>query len=307
MPTEHTQTSTRTRLLWTLGLATAAAGITLALDSRPAHAHDTRPDTPILNSVGQLADNTVRNVVGQPAATITPTGDSKPRPVRNLIVHTTKTVDTAVSDATGTVRAVTDTADRATKPLPVVGGTVDKVTDLTDHITSTLPALTPPATVNAAPTPTRPAQPAPGGSDDTDRGGTPNPVSGGGLGGSESEGGDAPGAAPIPHDQAAAPGAHHPTISHTPGTHPGAARNRGNDVNFTPAPAHTTSPSKPTTPTSRSECDSLAGTLNATAGSDTQPSTPAHWAHHPPTHHSHATAHTANTTNRPTKPAAPPG
>ncbi|MEU8334706.1 hypothetical protein [Micromonospora tulbaghiae] len=317
MPTEHNQTSTRTRLLWTLGLAAAAAGITLALDSQPANAHDTRPtttgdtrlETPILDSVGQLVDHTLRNVAELPAATLTPTEAGKPRPVRNLVTHTTKTVDTAVNNVTSTVRAVTDTADKATKPLPVLGGTVDTVTDITDHITEQLPTLTPPATVDAAPTPTRPAQPAAGdGSDDTSSGGTtPNPAltsGGSGSGGSEGGGGDAPGAAPVPHGQAAAPGAHHPTIGDTADTRHGATQNRGNDVNLTATP---TSPPQPASPTDPSDCASTTGTLTITPSGEPQPSTPAHLAHHPPTHRTHTTAHTGSAAHRTTEPPSPSG
>ncbi|MEU7170202.1 hypothetical protein ABZ949_01770 [Micromonospora tulbaghiae] len=303
MPTEHTTTSTRTRLLWALGLAAAGIGLTLALDS-PAHADE--PATPILGSVEQILDNTVRNVTELPAATLTPGDQGKPRPVRNLVTHTTRTVDTAVNDVTGTVRAVTDTADKTTRPLPVLGGTVDQVTDITDHITEQLPTLTPPATVDAAPTPNRPAQPAPGdGSDDTDHGGTtpnPAPTSGGSSGGGEGE--DAPGATPVPHGQAAAPGAHHhPTIGDTASPHHNTAQNRGNDVNLTAAPP----PPQPASPTDPSGCASTTGNLTITPSGEPQPSTPAHWAHHPPTHRTHTTTHTGSAAHRTTEPPSPSG
>lgn len=305
MPNEHTQTSTRTRLLWTLGLTAAGIGLTLALDS-PAHADE--PATPILGSVEQILDNAVRNVTELPAAALTPGDQGKPRPVRNLVTHTTKTVDTAVADVTSTVRAVTDTVDKTTRPLPVLGGTVDQVTDLTDTITGSLPTLTPLATVDAAPTPNRPAQPAPGdGSDDTGRGGTtPNPAHTSGDGSSGGgEGEDAPGAAPVPHGQAAGPGAQHPTISSAidakqKTSHADTHENRARvEADITPA-----GPERPGAPDT-----TLA---DHTANTDGQPrqtidgDNPANWPHCP-THHHYPDFHQTGLGGRTLPPPAPSG
>ncbi|MFI7073464.1 hypothetical protein [Micromonospora sediminicola] len=175
MRDEHT-TSTRTRLLWLLGLATATTGAALLLAGE-AHADD-KPTPHLLGTVSQLADNTVRNTVDLSAATTKPARDGRPQPVRNLLDHTTRTAGTATTDVKAIVRAVTDTADHTTRPLPVVGRTIDKATDVTDTVLDHTPALTPPATVDPAPAP----QPEPpqrggdGGSDDTPRGGEGAPA-----------------------------------------------------------------------------------------------------------------------------------
>jgi hypothetical protein len=136
------------RLLLLTGLG-IGAGIGLALAAgSPAHASDQpTPGHPVVGVVHAVTDAPTR--ILEPAARPA----DRPRPVRDLAAHTRSAVDRTVADTSRAVTHITDRADQATEPVPVVGRAVNTITDITDRVVgATSAAVHPhPAHTDAAP------------------------------------------------------------------------------------------------------------------------------------------------------------